>query len=228
MATALSFPVNDVGRDFVVGDIHGHFDVLERELWAIGFNASCDRLFSVGDLIDRGPFSCRCLEFLNEPWFHAVSGNHEQMAIEYYFGSIDQDIYRRNGGQWFIDLAPNSRSRSKQEKYVLAFSGLPTIIDVQTDRGLIGIVHAQCPTAAWDELKSGLQDPNAASYFTERCHWERKIVHDHNALPVHGVAKVYSGHTIVKEVTTRGNHRFIDLSCYHTGRLHIEQIHGGK
>ena len=48
------FAQNTVGRDFAVGDIHGCFTELQRGLEAIGFDPSTDRLFSVGDLVDRG------------------------------------------------------------------------------------------------------------------------------------------------------------------------------
>ena len=51
------FAQNTVGRDFAVGDIHGCFTELQRGLEAIGFDPSTDRLFSVGDLVDRGPES---------------------------------------------------------------------------------------------------------------------------------------------------------------------------
>ena len=53
------FERNARGRDFVVGDVHGHFDTLERLLEAVDFDASADRLFSVGDLVNRGPASER-------------------------------------------------------------------------------------------------------------------------------------------------------------------------
>ena len=49
------FARNVGGRDFAVGDIHGCFSHLSRSLEAIGFDAAVDRLFSVGDLVDRGP-----------------------------------------------------------------------------------------------------------------------------------------------------------------------------
>ena len=48
---------NKVGRDFVVGDVHGMFDRVAQALTKVQFNPSRDRLFSVGDLIDRGPQS---------------------------------------------------------------------------------------------------------------------------------------------------------------------------
>ena len=41
------------GRDLAVGDIHGHFQRLQQCLDAVGFDPAVDRLFSVGDLVDR-------------------------------------------------------------------------------------------------------------------------------------------------------------------------------
>ena len=58
-------PKNIKGRDFVVGDIHGHYDLLKTELKTVGFDKQKDRLFSVGDIIDRGPKSEECLTLLD-------------------------------------------------------------------------------------------------------------------------------------------------------------------
>ena len=49
------FPLNRRGRDLAVGDIHGYFALLQQALNRVGFDPVCDRLFSVGDLTDRGP-----------------------------------------------------------------------------------------------------------------------------------------------------------------------------
>jgi serine/threonine protein phosphatase 1 len=59
-----SLPTNSRGKDYVVGDLHGCYDLLQRVLGEVGFDTTCDRLFSVGDLIDRGPNSLKCLELL--------------------------------------------------------------------------------------------------------------------------------------------------------------------
>ena len=61
------FARNERGRDFAVGDIHGCFSDLARGLKAIGFDEKADRLFSVGDLVDRGPESTHALEWLASP-----------------------------------------------------------------------------------------------------------------------------------------------------------------
>ncbi len=73
----------------MVGDIHGHFKFLTMALDKLDFNTELDRIFSVGDLIDRGPDSIDVLNWLEKPWFHAVRGNHEQMLIDCISGHGD-------------------------------------------------------------------------------------------------------------------------------------------
>ena len=51
----LKVPRNALGRDFAVGDVHGCFTRLQQGLDQLGFDPTRDRLFSVGDLVDRGP-----------------------------------------------------------------------------------------------------------------------------------------------------------------------------
>jgi serine/threonine protein phosphatase 1 len=75
------FDRNTRGRDLIVGDIHGCFSRLGAHLNYLQFDPARDRLFSVGDLIDRGPESEHALEWLAQPWFHAVKGNHEEAAM---------------------------------------------------------------------------------------------------------------------------------------------------
>ena len=73
---------NLIGRDFVIGDIHGEYDQLMTCLNKIEFDKSKDRLFCVGDLIDRGPKSEKVLTLLKEDWIFSVLGNHEDMMIK--------------------------------------------------------------------------------------------------------------------------------------------------
>ena len=61
------FELNNKGRDYVVGDIHGCFSLLSKELYEIGFDEKTDRLFSVGDLVDRGTESHLAVEWLKKP-----------------------------------------------------------------------------------------------------------------------------------------------------------------
>ena len=58
-----SIPRNPSGRDWVCGDLHGRFDVLLEALNDVSFNPDEDRLFLLGDLIDRGPQSRELLSW---------------------------------------------------------------------------------------------------------------------------------------------------------------------
>ena len=118
------FPQNHDGRDFVVGDLHGMFHTLEALMETVKFDTSTDRLFSVGDLVDRGPESKRVVEFLNQPWFFAIQGNHEQLLLQ---SEASESIYeawtQRAGGKWWITASDAERNEilDKIKELPLAF-----------------------------------------------------------------------------------------------------------
>lgn len=109
---------------------------LEALLALAGFDPAQDLLWSLGDLVDRGPFSPRCLELLDEPWFYAVRGNHEQLMLD---AADDPDawlVWTLNGGDWAVDYpweAPDVRSK---------LAALPWAAELHTAPGRIGLVHA--------------------------------------------------------------------------------------
>ena len=98
----MKHPVNDHGRDFVVGDLHGCYERLQQLMEHVSFDSDKDRMFSVGDLVDRGPRNEDCLRLLNLPWFHPVQGNHEQMMVAYFADHPTGDFWEQNGGSWGI------------------------------------------------------------------------------------------------------------------------------
>jgi serine/threonine protein phosphatase 1 len=135
ISRCLRLPRNAVGRDFVVGDLHGHRRLLERELERIGFDGHRDRLLSVGDLIDRGPDSLDTLRLLDEPWFHPVLGNHELMLLNYldrYASRVhSRKSYAAGGGRWVVEAA--SRQRRTLDRYVERLAALPLALHVEGD-----------------------------------------------------------------------------------------------
>lgn len=203
---------NTVGRDLIVGDVHGHFTKLQAALDAIAFDHASDRLISVGDLVDRGPpESEQATEWLAKPWFHAVRGNHEQMAIDAVRGLFDQRIYQANGGGWFLQLL---REQPDHAKWIAdQFSALPIAIEIQTTHGIVGVVHAECPTVHWQDLKDALSG-SASDGFQQLCMWSCDRISMEVVDHTQGVSAVIVGHTPVERLTTLGNTIYIDTGAW--------------
>lgn len=203
------FDPNRGGTDYVVGDIHGHFSELEKLLKEIGFNPETDRLFVVGDLVDRGPESHRVEEFLAKPWFHSVRGNHEQMIL-----SRDLSDYDRvaNGQQWFMCLPTQ-----EQQEVRLALGTLPVAIQV----GNVGIVHAEVPGYDWDKFVTNLTDWNRRCVMHaiwDRARWEYG---GEGVPPVQGILHVIVGHTPDHEIQRHYNVINVDTGSGKGGKLTI-------
>ena len=215
------FALNSVGRDFIVGDIHGCFSLLSQKLRELDFDVTKDRLFSVGDLVDRGPESTKFEEWLAKSWFHAVLGNHEQMLIDSVRDetgeSMARNMHPRNGQIWLAGLPT-----VEQQCYAMLCEELPLAIEVETPEGLVGIVHAECPMDDWELFKS-LMETNV-DYFNEVAIWSRKRITAGYAEPVKGLHKLYVGHTPVKQEFTLGNVHYIDTGACFGYDLTIVQI----
>ena len=210
---------NNAGSDWIVGDIHGTFGKLQAALDEHGFRPeSGDRLISVGDLVDRGPESHLALEWLAKPWFHAVRGNHEQMAIEFAAGSGDAWTYQVNGGQWFLDLTDG-----RQRTFAKAFSEMPVAIEIETTEGLVGVVHAECPFPAWADFTDSLVDESLslrmADAILEAAMWSRERITRNEDTVLLDVRAVVVGHTPMEKSVWCGNHIYIDTMGWRRGHF---------
>lgn len=200
------------GRDFIVGDIHGHFTRAGAALHDIGFNPNGgDRLFSVGDLVDRGPESITVLEFLDADYVHAVAGNHETMAADWAYGRTDDTKnYAANGGAWMMAL-----DLETQIEVALTLGALPVAIELETEFGVVGIVHADCPFPNWGDFIKSLEDPALANTqmlgsIIEAAQWSRERVTAGDGECIPDVRAVVVGHTPMCQMTSLGNTIFID------------------
>jgi serine/threonine protein phosphatase 1 len=207
--SVVRLPRNTKGRDLIVGDIHGCFSRLETALIRIGFDGDRDRLISVGDLVDRGPESQQVEEWLDQPWFFPVRGNHEDMLCMYHDGQCGADIYMMNGGGWFIGMTPEERLPIADR-----LKTLPLAIELETELGLVCVVHADCPTPTWGQFRAALDHQEMGPRAAQACTWSRNRAQGLDLGPVADVRAVVVGHTPMERHTTMDNVHFIDTGAW--------------
>ncbi len=208
----LSMPHNEKGRDFAIGDIHGEWDKVIALMDEVNFDPAKDRMFSVGDLVDRGPQSKDVLNWLQQPWFYAVLGNHELITIEaaHNLTLAVQKMHCINGGDWFYELTPR-----QQQDIATRFMAMPLAIEVQMSDKLCGLVHAEPIGLDWAKMRFSMQHKNTTQNEVNVLLWARDRVRDMDPEPIENIDVVFVGHTPTKVPLWRGNVYYIDQgACF--------------
>ncbi len=216
---------NVLGKDYVVGDLHGHYEELLVLLNHVEFNPEVDRLFLVGDLVDRGPYSMECLELLRNPWVYAVRGNHEDLLSMSFKHDCDT-FHRMNGGSW-------AYKDDVDEPNLLGLldlvNALPNYIEVE---GSFSVMHAEPPSGKQDLLDYNMGNWMATNtYRDEPCvHWGRAWFYNFygkdptkircQPIPRSSVLQtVYVGHTPVRQPLRLGFLVNLDTGAGKGGKL---------
>lgn len=218
---------NASGRDFVVGDLHGCRSMLDQLLRHVEFDGSRDRLFSVGDLVDRGPDSVGCLELLREPWFYPVLGNHDALLIAWLRGHSNdplQRLYRsaflnNGGGNWI------RKGYQQALEYLLTLENLPLTRKVDD----FWVVHAEI-TPGFNPIEDDWENLHLIEGFDGVGNWVDHVLWGRELLfalkkgfpkDFAETRRVYCGHSIRRpqngKVARFGEQIFLDAGAY-TGK----------
>lgn len=198
------FGLNENGKDYFVGDLHGEFSMLMTKLAELDFDFERDRLFSVGDLIDRGDENEKCLYLLINDWFHAVQGNHEDMML----GNLSQQIWYYNGGAWWENAAYKSELMDLVRK-------MPYTMTVITKYGRIGVTHADA-FGDWPNVTHRTNFEGLPAHLWGRDRSQGKI-----QTLVGNIDLVIVGHTPKQKPELLGNVLNIDTGATFTGNLTV-------
>ena len=206
---------NESGRDFVVGDLHGCVDALRYLLRVITFDPARDRLFSVGDLVDRGEHSEQALALLDKSWFYAVLGNHEDTLCAVAEGRLRRQWWYEIGGLWAVDL-PDERL----QRYAQALRTLPLVRVVGSGKDRFNILHAEF-FGSDAELDAG----NYTGAIRQQLLWGRELaVGNGDPQRQRGLSLTYCGHTPMRDIKQIGSQVFIDTGAFSPdGKLTIVQ-----
>ncbi len=196
------------GRDFVVGDLHGCVDALRYLLRVITFDPAHDRLFSVGDLVDRGEHSEQALALLDKPWFFAVLGNHEDTLCAVADGRVRRQWWYGIGGLWAAAL-PDERL----QHYAEILQTLPLVRVVGSGKERFNILHAEF-FGSDAELDAG----NFSAETRQQLLWGRELaVGNGDPQRQRGLSLTYCGHTPMRDITQIGSQVFIDTGAFGPG-----------
>ena len=139
----------------MVGDVHGEFPTLENLLAHVGFAPERDRLFALGDLVDRGARSTDALA-----WMHSgrialsVRGNHEQMLLE-RIEAAEGDLGERKPVMmhpWFT----RDVERVGWTRWTAMICAMPIEATICTPAGSVGLVHATPTARHWNTMLAKL------------------------------------------------------------------------
>ncbi len=229
MNEVLHLSINTKGRDILVGDIHGSFDLLKKALKAIGFNKDTDRLICAGDLVDRGIDSARSAKFVEQPFVYSVIGNHDAMFCfqnkEYLF---KKEIMCSPFDDWFCQL-----TESELQAFCTLFHNkLYPAIEIETKNGLVGVVHAEVPDdLTWAEFRERINKKDYDLF--HKAMWSRIVAKDacrlirendatvkklNEEYTITDISHVFHGHTPSTEFYFKnysiGNRHYIDTKAY--------------
>ncbi|MGQ5523543.1 metallophosphoesterase [Chitinimonas sp. PSY-7] len=234
-------PRNEEGRDFIVGDLHGCRRDLDILLISVGFDPRRgDRLFSCGDLVDRGPDAMGCLNLLRQPWFYAVLGNHEQMLLNAMDGDDDAiALSVANGGGWALGRILKKDPALFAAAQVLR--RLPHVLVVGPGTlERFNVVHAallESPTGKKlyrdADLDARLAD--ADNKVVERLIWSRTLADEaagavmakEPASWMNGLSITYCGHSPVPHPIIFHSHCHLDTGAGYEGNVYVGRLDSG-
>lgn len=208
---------------FIVGDIHGSYDLYKAGEHHLGIRDS-DVVISLGDLTDRGNKNFRCVvEFTRKENRYAIRGNHEDLLIR---GALygERDYYhcwQQNGGDTVWDEVGDEGSALLGTM----LEDLPVILVVEHRGKRLGFVHGGVPIEFRTTPLTDFQHVNKKDVdrIGSMLMWDRRMVQaaqEGAILPnVTGVDYVFHGHSYVKEPLISGNRIYMDTGGVFNGKL---------
>ena len=221
------FDASRIQRLFVIGDLHGCYDELMNELYTLNFNFNKDLVISVGDLVDRGKDSRKCLELVKEFWFKAIRGNHEQMCLEAELSHEMREFHIKHGGEWLYKL-----SLKEQKECLNLCLNLPIVLEVKFHDKKIGFVHADINLNNWRHFKEAIQRvdyfiDNSSSVLQSALWGRGRIMQknkDRYIKKIIGIDEVYLGHTVVEQPVQIQNCFYIDTGVVFGKKLTVIEL----
>jgi len=135
---------------YAIGDVQGCYDELQALLARVGFNREHDRLWFVGDLVNRGPKSLEVLRFVKALGDRAivVIGNHDLHLLTQHEGferkrkdDTFDDVLGAPDAKELVDWVRARPMMHVEGNYAMVHAGLLPQWSIEKSLGLAGEVE---------------------------------------------------------------------------------------
>tara|TARA_B100002049_G_scaffold45729_1_gene31845 strand:- start:20669 stop:21355 length:687 start_codon:yes stop_codon:yes gene_type:complete len=145
---------NEAGRDLVLADVNGCINELNKLVDEVEFSPS-DRLFLLGNSINKGLYSYDVVDFVTMPNVYSLIGHAEVLMLTAMLKGLpttDREIFESqwddNGGLWRHDLHADTLKWMNDQ-----ISNWPLSITIESDRRY-GLVHSEPTVDDWGKFIS--------------------------------------------------------------------------
>ena len=167
---------------YAIGDLQGCYASFRHLLERVAFDPASDRLWLVGDLVNRGPRSLETLRYVRGlgPAAQTVLGNHDLsllMAAEGHgkrsVGDAFDDVLAGPDADALLDWLRRQPLCHVEDEYCLVHAGLLPQWTVSEARVLAGEVEAVLRGDHWREFMGKLWGSEPAAWSPELQGWPR-------------------------------------------------------
>ncbi len=209
---------------YVCSDIHGSYDLLQTMLKKIQFSKT-DKLYIIGDIIDKGLQPMEILEFCMEnDNVTLLMGNHELMMYKAYTIDNESDLWFLNGGLYTCRQF-ESLSMQKQDAIFDYIENLPVIIkDVEVNGKTFYLSHATYFPYNLQDNKKEFTISDIGLQKADNLLWQRNYpfenITNSCAYREHKKSILISGHTVGIKLYEK------DLKLQYAGKAFIYRHNG--
>jgi bis(5'-nucleosyl)-tetraphosphatase (symmetrical) len=167
---------------YAIGDVQGCFDELSALLERVGFDPSRDRLWLVGDLVNRGPKSLEVLRFVRSLGECAVTvlGNHDLHLVCRHEGfgrerSSDTfgDVLAAPDAKRLVDWLRTRPMMHVERRYAMVHAGLLPQWTVDTALALGREVEAALAAPDYRDFLANMYGSKPIEWSDALTGWER-------------------------------------------------------
>ena len=170
---------------YAIGDIQGCYDELRELLAMIHFDPECDRLWFVGDLVNRGPKSLETLRFVRDLGTTAITvlGNHDLHLLAAAYGirpdTIDDEtlepVLAATDRDELIDWLRRRPllHHDADLGYLMVHAGLPPQWDLSLARQCAGEVESVLRSDRLEAFLSHMYGNKPRQWSRELTGWDR-------------------------------------------------------